>query len=489
MGGQDLNTARIIVGDAATELRTLPAQSVHCVITSPPYFGLRDYGTAQWEGGDPECKHTISNQVGDSMAENAISGGARPGADASRCRKCGAIRHDEQVGLERTPEAYVARLVEIFREVRRVLRDDGTCWLNLGDSYAGSWGNYKGANRGNGDQRERTVGTQVPNEAFDGREDERPATSDPSAFGCKPKDLIGIPWMVAFALRADGWWLRKDNIWSKPNPMPESVFDRTSSAHEYLFHLSKKPRYFYDYIAIREPLKESSLIRMTQSTIAEQAGSTRANGGSRADRPMKPPPAPLSAFGGQKGSSGDGEFSADRLKSGREWEPDTGGANKKSVWTIATEPFAEAHFAVMPKKLVEPCVLAGTPPQTCELCGAPWDRNVDVKSIDRTELPEDHPEYRPQKYEGKKNSDEQRPGEGRRYRVTQTLGWKQTCECEGSQGTGRATVLDPFAGAGTVGLVANRLGRDFLGIELNPKFAAMATNRIYNDAPLFAGAE
>jgi hypothetical protein len=191
-------------GDALEVLKTLPSESVNCCITSPPYYGLRDYGV------------------------------------------------DGQIGLDERPEQYVEQLVTVFREMRRVLRDDGTFWLNIGDSYAGSWGNYGGQNRGSGKQRDITTGSQAHQSAYDGLERWRPPTSQ-KLEGLKPKDLIGIPWMLAFALRADGWYLRSEIIWHKSNPMPESVKDRPTKAHEQIFLLSKSPKYCYNYEAIKEP--------------------------------------------------------------------------------------------------------------------------------------------------------------------------------------------------------------------------------------------
>jgi len=193
----------LLQGDVLARLRELSDESVHCVVTSPPYWGLRDYGV---EG---------------------------------------------QIGLESTPEEYVLKLVEVFREVRRVLRSDGTVWLNLGDTYFGSWGNYGGQNRGRGSQREIVHGSAVPNPAYDGLESYRPPSAQPHPV-LKPKDLVGIPWRLATALQADGWWLRSDVIWAKPNPMPEPVLDRPTRSHEFVFLLTKRRRYFYDAGAIAE---------------------------------------------------------------------------------------------------------------------------------------------------------------------------------------------------------------------------------------------
>jgi len=315
-------------GDCLKTLNELKNGSVHCCVTSPPYYGLRDYGV-----------------VG-------------------------------QIGLEKTPEEYIAKLVDVFREVRRVLRDDGTLWLNIGDSYAGS---------GKG---QTISGCKDPkNKKTDGM-----MLSKLILTGAKQKDLIGIPWMLAFALRADGWYLRQDIIWSKPNPMPESVTDRCTKSHEYIFLLSKSARYYYNADAIKEPVTESTVERLNQD-VENQAGSDRipgkTNGAMKAVR-----------YGGNKYTQDPDVFN--RTKSGGAYDfRET--RNKRDVWTISTCGYKEAHFATFPCKLVEPCILAGCP--------------------------------------------------------------------EGG------TVLDPFFGSGTVGEVATYLGRDFVGIELNPKYIKLAEKR------------
>ena len=247
----------ILIGDATETLRTLPDQSVHCCVTSPPYFGLRDYG------------------------------------------------RDGQIGLEETPEAFVESLVEVFREVRRVLRDDGTVWLNLGDSYNGVGRGYKA----NGMQVAARSSTQrtVP--------------------GLKPKDLIGIPWRVAFALQADGWYLRQDIIWHKPNPMPESVRDRCTKAHEYVFLLSKSPRYYFD----AEAVKEDSVSAKNDRT---------------------PAPRGSEAYANASGVNGQAQLFTRK---------NDGTRNRRSVWTITAKPYKGAHFATFPPDLIEPCILAGCP--------------------------------------------------------------------------------------------------------------------------------
>jgi DNA modification methylase len=333
-------TCKIVVGDCLASLRAMADQSVNTCVTSPPYFGLRDYG------------------------------------------------HAGQIGLEQTPDEFVAKLVEVFREVRRVLRDDGTLWLNLGDSYAAQRsgtampaetlaGGQSGqsvdgrGHRGRGDADATRVDGGTRRAAGSG-----PAHRNASAIGLKHKDLIGIPWRVAFALQADGWTLRQDIIWHKPNPMPESVKDRCTKAHEYIFLLSKGPRYYFDSEAMKEPAVgltkgvAASFKRQNSKRGVVQYGQSSAT--HRDDRPDV-------SYGGDL-------------------------RNRRSVWTVATKPFKGAHFATFPPDLIEPCVLAGCP--------------------------------------------------------------------EGG------TVLDPFGGAGTTGLVAARNSRNSILCELNPEYAAMAAERV-----------
>ena len=264
-------TVDILVGDNRDTLKTLPDKSVQCCITSPPYFGLRDYQTGKWEGGDENCSHSVGNQVADNKAPGAITSGVRPGVDASTCKKCGAKRVDSQIGLEKTPNEYVQELVKVFREVKRVLKDDGIVWLNIGDSYA----SFRDGKATPDTTRGDSTGTLVPKGSATNR-----MTSTFAGTSIKHKDLIGIPWMLAFALRDDGWWLRQDIIWSKGNSMPESVTDRCTKSHEYIFLLSKNSHYYFDHEAIREPTTDTEGLR-----------------------------------------------------------------NKRSVWTVNTKPFREAHFA------------------------------------------------------------------------------------------------------------------------------------------------
>lgn len=381
----------IIQGDSLTILKTLPDESVNCCVTSPPYWGLRDYG---------------------------CSG---------------------QLGLEKTPEEYVAKMVEVFREIRRVLRKDATLWLNMGDCYA------SGGKHNNEGFNERWHGKHFLSNKQGGTDQERPER--PSVQNLKPKDLMGIPWRVAFALQADGWYLRMDIIWAKPNPMPESVQDRPTKAHEYIFLMSKSAKYYYDAEAIKELIQSgpSDIRKMIEKKDRYDAkhfhndpgplaaanyrthiGKKRAVGGSRKPAGWQSGPGAHDSIpkgrypdsfkgslpGRKDGPGQDRREKGDRIHGNLPGRDDGGLAcndstqlyrNKRSVWTVATQPYADAHFATFPEKLVKPCILAGCP-----------------------------------------------------------------------QG---GTVLDPFAGSGTTGMVAEYLGRNSILIELKPEYCEMARER------------
>ena len=307
----------ILCGDALATLRALPAGIAHTCVTSPPYWGLRDYGM------------------------------------------------DGQIGQESTPEAFVARLVDVLLEVRRVLRPDGTLWLNLGDTYA-------------------------PNRIA----------------GLKPKDLVGIPWRVAFALQADGWWLRSDIVWSKPAPMPESVRDRPTRSHEYLFLLAASEHYVFDAEAFKEPCRYGDV-----SSAGEHYH----------------PPGAVAPHTGLRNRGKDNVLNVSGMR------------NRRTVWSVASTPFREAHFATMPEGLVTPCVLAAAPEGgACLACGSPRRRGS-------------------------------------------TVAWEPICSC--NAGFEPCLVLVPFCGSGTVGVVAQHLGRNFIGIDLNPDYVEMAQARIARAQP------
>lgn len=389
----DTGQTAVYLGDVRDVLRALPAESVNCVVTSPPYWSLRDYGIdpSIW-GGDAECAHewgagqvvTVGNAPSATKSTLTTNNGRGPlpgnkySSDNTSevstgqfCGRCNAWRG--ALGLEPTPALFVAHMVEVFRDVRRVLRKDGTAFVNLGDSYAsGGQGLTKinqAADRTDNKPRQERYKQEGRSTGQHGGWEGRAAYGSNTAIdGLKPKDLVGIPWRVAFALREDGWWLRQDIIWAKPNPMPESVTDRCTKSHEYVFLLSKSATYYYDAEAIRE---EATWERWGDQTV------------------VKPQPGTASWIGNR---------TTDDLRAGRDTR------NKRSVWTIATAPFPEAHFATFPPDLVKPCILAGCP--------------------------------------------------------------------EGG------TVLDPFFGSGTTGMVANSLGRKAIGIDLNPEYLEMARKRV-----------
>lgn len=772
--------AKILVGDVLERIRELPDESVQCVVTSPPYWGLRDYQTAEWEGGDITCDHKQESPRfnGPKQTTHQVSGHASKAEshDRTHCPKCGAERRDQQIGLEKSPEEYVAKIVEVFREVKRVLRKDGTLWLNLGDSYSdagySNHANTGGAQRENGGKQHHSTGS-----------------------GCKPKDLVGIPWIVAFALRADGWWLRQEIIWclsggtwiyartqkgdmpimvrdlarlrpgtvqlwngekwthllgmskskrrgteleivlrsgerisctpnhkfptsrgllkaseihagdkliscrlpepsnpklsvidndaawlaglyvaegsmsgdtiqiaghsreisrwirlcaiaakyggsctqsvsgnnmsirlygkvlvaiiselvtgrtakdkgfapvvwrhsdsfvgsmlsgylsgdgaysqerwrlgfarnynlerdlrtacarlgytitlnpstvkykgkqvptfrgeirearsghhneknrnevmevrkarcrevydlgvedephvfalasgvlthnSKPNPMPESVDDRCTKAHEQIFLLSKSARYFYDAEAIKELSVTGDLRRPYTSEGAWQLDG----------RPVEQRHGGEPRKLGQKGEQADetevrsGKGAAFGRGAGWRDDPNTTPTtrNKRSVWEVPTQPYSEAHFAVFPEALIEPCILAGTSEHgACATCGAPWER-----ILDKTPMVINRSERMHDKGQTRSSGSVVFPG------TSFTTGWKATCDCVSEKPVVPCVVLDPFCGSGTTGVVALRFHRDFIGIELNPEFAEMADRRVGGEMPLFANVE
>ena len=378
-------THAVMQGDVLTVLARLPSDHFHAVVTSPPYLGLRDYGV---EG---------------------------------------------QIGLEPTPELFIAKMVSVFAAVRRVLRPDGTLWLNLGDSYVANRGNTE-ANPGY-DNKAAHGGANLAIKQF--------------TMPGKPKDLIGIPWRVALALQADGWWLRSDIIWHKPNPMPESVTDRPTKAHEYVFLLTKAARYYYDAEAVKETTEFSN----THSRGTKLSPPKEAAG--------------VAAGNGHKGWT---QSTLDPVSS----------RNLRDVWTIPSQPYPEAHFATYPEALVEKPILAGTSEKgCCAECGNPWIREVKASGGTIGRSWHDHES---DLEVGQRAENAAKGGHG--YKV-ETLGWRATCTHDAA--VVPCTVLDCFLGAGTTLVVARRLGRSGIGIELSPEYVKLAEKRL-EAVPLAFGA-
>jgi len=348
---------------------------------------------------------------------------------------------------------YICTMVHVFREIRRVLRDDGTCWVNMGDSYCS----------GTAAERKPTTtkGSDVPASWSNRSQPERIAAS----AGVKPKDLLMMPARLALALQADGWWLRSDIIWHKPNPMPESCRDRPTSAHEHIFLLAKKPRYYYDADAVREP----------QDT---------ANPDHPGYRPIVQAGAAGSPNGAKYAAAADGINSGNAVK-----RLNACGRNLRNVWTIATHAYPQAHFATFPPELAERCIKAGTSERgCCAQCGAPWVR------VTETTYTPGGPKHSGNAKALRYIRDGEREDSGYKTRHDTTTGWQPSCRC----GTTTehfgpfvpsepvpCTVLDPFIGAGTTALVSDRLGRDCIGIDLNVAYTEMAMERVRADAPLF----
>jgi DNA modification methylase len=404
----ELPINKILQGDALKRLKQLPDKSVHCIVTSPPYWGLRDYGTAVWKGGKADCSH-VANVSKNFVFGNESFNKNRPSREETKtpgyyfknqCGKCGARKTDYQVGLEETPRKFIAKLVKIFMECHRVLRDDGNLYIIIGDSYAASPKNRTSEQAVRKSTLKGSKGTQIS------------CSKQPNKIVglLKPKDLVGIPWLLAFALRDKGWYLREEIIWNKPNPMPESTKDRCTRAHEQIFHFTKSARYYYDYEAILQPVALSVLKDKRLYNEAYEA--PRIDNGypgnpSRGDGLLKRKSGNKERKpGSARGCPAD---NGANVMSHVPWEGHM--ANKKSVWTVTPKPFKEAHFAVYPPELISDPIKAGCP--------------------------------------------------------------------EGG------IVLDPFFGAGTTGVVASKLGRNFIGIELNEKYIQIAEKRLQKELGLF----
>jgi DNA modification methylase len=432
---------KILKGDCLETLKSLDEQSINTCVTSPPYWGLRDYGTGEWVGGDPDCPHMRTTKISKDTAtgHKAMYEQGNVVGDAiykSKCPKCGSVRKDKQLGLEETPEEFVENLVRVFKEVKRVLRDDGTVWLNLGDSYY----NYRpGKGQALSKQSVSNTDQDLPQDC---------ARRGNKIVGLKEKDLVGIPWRVAFALQADGWYLRQDIIWHKPNPMPESVRDRCTKSHEYIFLLSKSPKYYFDNEAIKEDAKR---------------------------------PNEKQTFGGEKAKKniikeGDPMFRNGSEQWGREIITPSK-RNKRSVWKVPTKPYKEAHFATFPTELIEPCVLAGCPEEICVDCGKPYKRVM----------------QKPKQLEIERNKrsglDDRKVGgvldKYSRENPPIDLGLQKQCDCETNK-TKAGTVLDPFGGSGTTGVVASKHNRNAVLCELNEGYIDIAEKRLNDGFDMFS---
>ena len=417
---------RIINADAFDGLRQIEDESVHCVVTSPPYWGLRSY------------------------------------LDADHPDK------PREIGQEPTITDHIEVLVRLFREVRRVLRKDGVVWLNYGDAYC-SVGHKKSSS---GYGTTGLAGAKAQEHHPLGRE------NDARDIGLKHKDLMLMPARLAIALCDDGWWLRSEVIWAKPNPMPESVTDRPTNSHEKVFLLTKSPRYFYD----AEAVKEASITNDMRRPYGSE-GSWQLDGRPAEQRPNGKIRKALSWQ--ERKDAGEPIRRGDPGETG--WATPGGNVgegglsrNMRNVWTVATQPFSEAHFATFPAELAKRCIKSGTSERgCCSKCGAPWVRNM-VRS---EEVDESHKGSRFDKGKTGARDGGERTRNGERFKKVAS-GWSAGCDCEA--GVAPCVVLDPFGGAGTTGLVADRLGRDAILVELNSMYAAMAERRIGKDAPLFA---
>lgn len=458
---------RLMIGDVRARLAELPAESVQCVVTSPPYWNLRAYGTEpQVWGGDAEHEHAFEHQRTHVVTSINAQGtttltGGRKGLDTLHLETlrlvvagicpCGAWRGE--LGQEPTPALFVSHLVDVFRAVRRVLRKDGTLWLNVGDSYAGSGKGPSNSLQTDASQIGPSARAKIG--SVNGESGHTSGVTPPP--GPRAKDLLLIPARVALALQADGWWVRSDIAWCKTSAMPESVTDRPTNAWEHVFLLSRSARYFYDAGAVRQPaIHEGRVVRAT----------------------------------GAQSKNGQGpDASNDRRTAVGFTNHDTTvhGANLRNYWLLGPEPLKEAHYAAFPTEIPRRAILAGTSERgCCPECGAPWRRVTAVAHIQKAR------NVAPAKYGAE--DDGERGGtwtaafaKQTRKEVT-TTGWEPTCPHGGKPVP--CTVLDPFAGSGTSLLVADRLSRDAIGIDLNPTYANdIAAQRIAGEAPLFTTLE
>ena len=479
----------ILKGDALSMLKTLPSDSVQVIVTSPPYRSLRRYDIPDIVfDGDPACvhewgdaiqinatnhtgkerwQHTRNGRDEEQPPEKRVAWLRTPVGQGAFCQQCGAWRG--QLGQEPQPDLFIRHMVEIFREARRVLRADGTCWLNMGDCYASS----PPGNKTGGWEKWKTSGLAGVKEdsCYLTTLDSSVSQKRNTVVGdLKPKDLVGIPWMLAFALRADGWYLRSEIVWAKGmsfcpsyagSVMPESVTDRPTRSHEQVFLLTKNERYFYDAEAVKERG------RIPAGTQGAKGSGTR-EGNRR---------------GGKNHAKADG-FADVREEQG--YHTYDGKRNLRTVWAIGVEPFNEAHFATFPPALVDPCLRAGTSAKgACAACGAPWKRVVEYEPMpDEVKAQFEAARHRTAEDHGRDDGFTTHKPNYTRKRLGER--WEPTCDC-GRPDVQPCVVLDLFAGSGTVGVACERLQLKFIGIDLG--YHEMSERRIAAVAPLFAAAE
>ena len=522
-----LTNARLICGHVLDALKRLPDNSVHCIVTSPPYWGIRAYNTGKWTGGDPSCDHVkgeLRTGLGLASSVHNTRGGAKKCASvpsiqyAKLCEKCGATKEDRQLGQEDTIEEYTQNLVDVLHESRRVLHPSGVLVVNLGDVYAGSGkGPSNSIQQGNLHSHEAVETKRGMNNLQD-----TPTKWLPVPDGCKPKDLVGAPWLLAFALRKDGWWLRSHIPWLKKRAMPSSVTDRPGSSVEDLFLLAKKGIYFWDAEAIKMPLAESSIGRLAQD-VENQAGTDRANGGAKTNGPLRAVGTPT----GRNRRNSDWFFETwQGLALDEDGDP--------LALVVNPGSYRDAHFATFSTKLVEPFVKAGSCERgVCPKCAEPFRRVLRSSFIPQEDVRD------PEKpYKASRKGMDPLNGWGdtpRGTMSTATLGWRPNCECAGVEiiddpptppirkrtetdadfeerrrvydialvgwqdwwsklhpvydalPSAPSTVMDIFNGSGTSGVVALQLGRNYIGIDLSEPYIEMARKRIEQETdPLFS---
>jgi len=489
----------ILNKDALTALKDIPDNSVDCCVTSPPYFGLRIYGCPMVWGGDKNCKHDfdftegkVELQAGSEEFKRPWRENASDSYKSGFC-KCGAWYGE--LGQEPTPEFYIDHLVEIFGEVKRVLKPSGTIWVNIGDSY---WGSGKGF--GYTDFNDK----QGSNKGALCYRENKPSTLSEHP-NLKPKDLIGIPWMLAFALRDRlGLWLRNDICWSKDNPLPEAVRDRLTRSHEYIFFLAKASKYYFDIEAIKEPIKDSSLKRISQKSFNTQTG------------------------GAKDFMNNDINTNRSARKTVENFAESCNGLRqKRDVWSLPNAPNREDHYASYSQALIEPCVKAGCPKECCAKCGAPYVRVVERQAGQSTECPKTLGAHLARGGTGTPTGTVGKSGSGRINGTTKTIGFEPSCACkytyksigipgegenrgrrEGAMGYGqqkvdrgfnpscicntdtptgtiKGVVIDPFGGSGTTSIVAEKQYKDSILIEPNKKYVEIAKRRLKREIGMF----